>query len=262
MTDREVEFERLRPRQIAAEIKEVPVAYLPIGILEWHSFHNPYGLDGLKAKGLACRLAEELGGLVMPIMYWGDNRAEICEVHLDKNLSQLPEVDPAAPDYIPADIICETLQVTRDVFQKDAKRSRAHGGWALFEQLLTHSLHQTETYGFQKIVIIPGHYPLFAPVRNAMEKYSQLGGQCQTWLLDDSQFAAAGKGDHAAEHETSLMIALDPATVKLEEADPDPTRLPVGCAAGRDPRRFANKETGSKAIENMILHVKEMLNME
>ena len=64
-------YERLRPAQIEAIRDRAPVAYLPWGALEWHSYHNPVGLDGLQALGQCCALAEATGGVVLPPLYVG-----------------------------------------------------------------------------------------------------------------------------------------------------------------------------------------------
>ena len=49
------------------ELKErEPIAWVPAGILEHHNGHLPWGLDGLKAHGVCLRLAEALGGVVLP----------------------------------------------------------------------------------------------------------------------------------------------------------------------------------------------------
>lgn len=59
----------LRPDQLAEQIEAMPVAYIPWGALEWHSFHLPVGLDGVTAEGIAQRVAERTGGLVLPTLY-------------------------------------------------------------------------------------------------------------------------------------------------------------------------------------------------
>ncbi|MDB6128657.1 MAG: crnA, partial [Verrucomicrobia bacterium] len=73
-------YANLRPRALVRRRLACPVAYVPIGILEWHGFHNPIGLDAIKAERACAYLAERLGGLVMPTLYWADNRAESVEV--------------------------------------------------------------------------------------------------------------------------------------------------------------------------------------
>ncbi len=62
-------YAALRPDQLAERIAAVPVAYVPWGALEWHSFHLPVGLDGFTAEGIAQRAAERTGGVVLPTMF-------------------------------------------------------------------------------------------------------------------------------------------------------------------------------------------------
>jgi len=64
-------YERLRPDDLAAMVSRCPVAYLPLGLLEHHGWHLPIGFDGLKADGLCERLAERVGGVILPTMWWG-----------------------------------------------------------------------------------------------------------------------------------------------------------------------------------------------
>jgi creatinine amidohydrolase len=51
-------------------INELPVVYVPFGSLEWHGYHNPLGLDTIKARALCLRAAEQHGGVVTPATYW------------------------------------------------------------------------------------------------------------------------------------------------------------------------------------------------
>jgi len=71
---RTVQFERLRPHEILEAKKQHPVAYLPIGPLEWHGPHLSVGMDPLNAHGIATRIAENVGGVVLPTLYWGTER--------------------------------------------------------------------------------------------------------------------------------------------------------------------------------------------
>ncbi len=64
-------YERLRPDQIEAIRDRAPIAYLPWGALEWHSYHAPVGLDGLQALGQCRALAQATGGVVLPPVYVG-----------------------------------------------------------------------------------------------------------------------------------------------------------------------------------------------
>lgn len=49
--ENEVRYRLCRPEQIVARREACPVAYVPIGTLEWRGPHNPVGLDTLQAEG-------------------------------------------------------------------------------------------------------------------------------------------------------------------------------------------------------------------
>src|SRR5262249_51500199 len=76
---RTVRFELLRPAEIIAERERFPVVFQPLGPLEWHGPHLPYGTDPLHAEDVARRTAEAIGGLVMPTLYWGSERERAPE---------------------------------------------------------------------------------------------------------------------------------------------------------------------------------------
>ena len=66
MNQKKVLYEELRPEEFIERINNFPVAYLPLGTLEWHGMHLPLGADGLQSKGVFKRLADEIGGIVLP----------------------------------------------------------------------------------------------------------------------------------------------------------------------------------------------------
>ena len=77
---REVRFELLRPSQLIAERERCPLAFLPLGPLEWHGPHLPFGTDPLIAQEVAVRLARELGGTVLPPLFVGTERERSPEM--------------------------------------------------------------------------------------------------------------------------------------------------------------------------------------
>ena len=64
-------LEYLLPYQIRERLSERPVAYLPLGTIEWHCEHLPVGLDALTAHGICLGAASKDGGLVYPPLYYG-----------------------------------------------------------------------------------------------------------------------------------------------------------------------------------------------
>src|SRR5207247_785901 len=63
---RTVEYELMRPPEIAQARARLPLAFIPIGPLEWHGPHLPMGMDGLHAHTVAMEVARQVGGVVLP----------------------------------------------------------------------------------------------------------------------------------------------------------------------------------------------------
>jgi len=73
MTDNhtpEVRYQMLRPAQVVARRTACPIAYVPLGNLEWHGPQNPLGADTLQAEGVAIRAAQRGGGVVLPPLWY------------------------------------------------------------------------------------------------------------------------------------------------------------------------------------------------
>lgn len=67
----QVQFELLLPYQLRNIVAKRPIAYIPLGTLEWHCEHLPVGLDGLTSHGLCLRAAAQDGGVVLPPLHYG-----------------------------------------------------------------------------------------------------------------------------------------------------------------------------------------------
>jgi creatinine amidohydrolase len=66
-----VQAEFLLPHELEAAVASHPLAYLPLGSLEFHGAHLPIGLDALSAHGICLRAASRAGGIVLPPLYQG-----------------------------------------------------------------------------------------------------------------------------------------------------------------------------------------------
>ena len=64
-------YEELKPSELEKEIKNNPIAYWPLGLIEHHGWHLPIGFDGIKAYQFCKKLAEKNCGLILPTMWWG-----------------------------------------------------------------------------------------------------------------------------------------------------------------------------------------------
>jgi len=63
--------EEMTPAEFKEAMDRFPVVILPTGILEWHANHLPLGLDALKMYGIAERLAQRTGAILMPLQWFG-----------------------------------------------------------------------------------------------------------------------------------------------------------------------------------------------
>jgi creatinine amidohydrolase len=60
------------PKEFVEAVARCPVAYVPLGLLEWHGEHLPLGVDGLKSHALCLAVAQAVGGgVVLPPFYVG-----------------------------------------------------------------------------------------------------------------------------------------------------------------------------------------------
>lgn len=71
MAKYEMQFERALPGDLAHALAEAPIAYVPMGTLEFHGWHMPFGFDALKAHALCMRACARTGGMVLPPSFFG-----------------------------------------------------------------------------------------------------------------------------------------------------------------------------------------------
>ena len=238
---KQVRFYEMRPEQIRAEREKFPVAYLPMGVIEWHGLHNPVGLDAVKATAMTEHFAREIGGLVMPTVWWGDNREILAETVFNEETS-------GSFDHRPA--IAEGHGLSMEAFMEDAERAKADGGWTTFEAMLRNTFFAISTLGFQTIVTIAGHYPLQGPAAKVAEDFNKLGRAQVIPLMGYDLVKDRYTGDHAAKWETSLMLHLRPELVDMSRLNPDPDKPPIG-VLGVDPRGNATAEYGKEVLDAM-----------
>ncbi len=234
----EVRYQLLRPAQIVARRKECPVAYIPIGTLEWHGVHNPVGADTLQAEGLAIMCAQKGGGLVFPPLYYGESRLEAL-------------MEANAGD---RDLIAKAMELAPENFTPERQPFSATEQALNYQKLLLHVLAEAETLGFKVGVLVAGHYPLIDHARAAVMLFNQrefskrhgmLAWAFVDYALVQDQYENAG--DHAGGWETSHMLALHPETVDLGLLPPKGEKL-IG-AGGRMAPQDATAAFGREIFE-------------
>lgn len=230
MTDKYL-YAELTPQEFRERIAAAPIAYLPLGTLEWHGEHLPLGSDGLQSQGFFCRLAEEVGGVLLPMLFLGPDRTE--------------EVDGRT---LYGMDLCKNDQEQKYETQQLAGSAY----WVsneTFETILESILKQLARAGF-KIVVGHGHGPSTHFFRSHAEEWKEkFDLVCMVcWGSDVDREGLGIQVDHAAMNETSLVMALRPELVQMERLPTDLDQWPVAIG-GKDPRLHASAEFGQKAID-------------
>jgi creatinine amidohydrolase len=234
----EVLYERMTPSEFQDRLKKAPIAYLPLGTLEWHGEHLPLGSDFLQSQAFFIKLAQLVGGIVLPPLFLGPDKVK--------------EVDGC--EYYGMDI--------HGYFPNAPQQLKGSAYWVpsdLFLTLIEAVLKQIHRAGF-KIVVAHGHGP---STQLIMENTKQLSKKFNLTIVTvwrdkgerdpDMEF----QYDHAAMNETSIMMALYPDLVHMENLSKDKRKRPLAII-GKDPRRRASAKHGKKIIQ---LHLDRMESM-
>jgi creatinine amidohydrolase len=229
------------PNEAIAARERLPLAYLPIGPLEWHGPHAALGLDPITARELAILAAERGGGVVMPTVWWGEPR-EIMLVDVNADTR---------------DEVIRAMRLPPENFHKGflgGKTVEAQGRF--YNELLLHCYHQIASLGFRAIFVVVGHLPLTHFVHYTAQIFmrespARVYGVVPATLIQHLARDLGGRvGDHAGRWETSVLMALRPELVALQRLDPDRGTWPAA-VGGEDPRD-ADVEFGRRAVAAMV----------
>lgn len=216
---RKVKYEEMLPHEFDEALRRFPVAYVPVGSLEWHGRHLALGNDTLKAYGILLRAAERCGGVVVPPTYWGHmaHWKPGCHPGLP------PEVVDALFTAIFRGLVAAGFKVVIGVTGHDVKEQIA-------------SLRKAA-----EAISADGSAAGFAMMEGHL--YDLEGD----------------KMDHAAHWETSILMALRPELVEMdriggEDLATEPGRKEAGIW-GRDPRTDASRELGEKIVNRIAENV-------
>ncbi len=253
----EVRYELLRPQQIITARQKLPVVYLPLGPMEWHGEHLPFGVDMLHAYTIALETARSIGGVVLPPLPLGTE--SILEPDRVRHRGFEGHERIEGMDF--PGLSLPSLYVVENSFMT-AVRELVR---ALKRQM------------FRVIVIVNGHgakYHMSGLMRVAVEE-SEPGKHAVLHALAFD--IAPGKGGHAERYETGFMEAYFSKTVDLNAlpALPAPLKnIETGILDGptcegkptsdftvrpeQDPR-FAKVEEGYQDVKNGVRRVSEQV---
>ena len=177
----EVRFDRMVPAAIVARRKACNLAYLPVGSLEWHGSHMPFGTDYLTVTHLAEEAARRFGGVVFPPIYYGDVRYILQECRAEWRQTYIREME-VPEGYVSAFPLqnadgspgaeCPT-QPNEGPLADEPIGFSFPEQTRYFAHFIARTLLSIHLYGFRNIVLLPGHGPNPAFCRKAEEVYRQ-----------------------------------------------------------------------------------------
>jgi creatinine amidohydrolase len=241
----EVRFDRMVPAEVRARREGCSLAYLPVGSLEWHGPHMPFGTDYLTVTYLAEEGARRFGGVVFPPIYYGDVRFHLQECRAEWRRSYAAEMDvpteyAAAFGYYPGEADECPLVPDDGAPAEEPLPFSLEEQARFFSQLIAKTLLEIHLYGFRRIVVMPGHGPnpvycerAIAVYRENVARRQAFGEPAQTvmWFYIDpgreTEPLLRNHWIHADKWEGSITTVAAPGTVHPQHLPPRPALVPA-----------------------------------
>jgi creatinine amidohydrolase len=223
-------FEELHPKELREIIDSSGIAYLPLGTLEWHEEHLPFGTDAYIGYSLCKAACKKTDGCVIPPLFFGTDREHVVDGKTFHGM------DAKAGKVLPGSIY----------FLKPE----------LFFQLIKSMAENISQQGFRKLVIVSGHGGS-AHIDEIKKLDNERIGEMEIivfhpkeWVIEGLE---TGTVDHAGEVETSIFMSINQDLVRMGKLP-----KPYKGILRSDPHK-ASKEKGladfSKIVEQLVSKV-------
>ncbi|MCL2812636.1 MAG: creatininase family protein [Clostridia bacterium] len=184
----EVRIQYLRPGELLHIQNNFPVAYQPIGTIEWHGRQNPLGCDGIKAEALCVKAAQKTGGAVMPPVFFA------TDAFRDLGHGMGCGMDATAGFQLPGSLYKMPNRLLKDFFREACGNYLARG--------------------FKLVIIVSGHNAIAQQHLFDELCYEMKSPEGMESVYFTMEYAVLEKddprrhSDHAGFYETSMMMYL------------------------------------------------------
>ncbi|KQY24815.1 hypothetical protein ASD16_04800 [Cellulomonas sp. Root485] len=201
-----VRYELMRPDEVADARRRTPVAYVPLGPLEWHGPHLPLGLDPLHAHEVALRAAREVGGVVLPALFAGTETVRPAG----------PGPQSLATLGLPPDVRVVGMDFPGNPVSSTYIEESAFG---VIVRELVRNLLEAE---FRVVVLVNGHGAVNhqAALRRIAAETDRPPSQRVVYHLAFLPDPDARGPGHAAREETAIALGLFPERVRTDLLPP------------------------------------------
>jgi creatinine amidohydrolase len=220
-TVREVRLERMLPGEVRDAIAVAPIAWLPLGAVEFHAEHLPFGTDGFSAQHVVERAARRAGGVVLPWSYVTlGTLAMPWSFRFDAALVE--------------GVLRQTME---QLIGEGARVVVVHTGHGPLDlnHLIKRICAEVETSHGER-----------SGVRAYGLCYLELNAALGAGLGTDWPVAV----DHGSITETSWVMAMEPDLVDIQRLPDDPEATGLYAIYGPNPRGRATRDLGAGQIES------------
>lgn len=227
-----VNYAELTPAEFRIRLAAAPIAYLPLGTLEFHGEHMPLGSDAIQPAEFFQEIAAEAGGIVLPALFLGPDRVEKVsgDEYYGKDNGNHPSL--TTQQYEPQILTGSAYWIPDE----------------LFIRIMEGILKQLERQGF-KILVAHGHGPSTRTVIiNAPRWEAAFGIRIFNLWGSENDDRNGFMSDHGAMLETSVVMKYRPDLVCMKNLPQDPDQWPTGIR-GYDPRTCASIEKGDEIVK-------------
>lgn len=244
-----IQMELSYPREVERAKKENLPVLIPIGTMEYHSTHCPFGCDTLVANGIAERVAKKVDALILPPVWYGvasyavggpeKNTLNVdCDTFegyiyailkslflsgFKKNIYLL--IAHQTEDYMPMTLAC--MKASKKLIMDDMERTQGYGWWGKNDNKDFYENLSKADSPWNKIRIVRIPYTPSSPML----------------------------ADHAGIYECSMLEALYPNSIKLD-------RLYDNDDWFKESAKDMSVEMGEKLIEPCVADIISMIRGE
>lgn len=185
------ELEKMTVKTVGEYLKKKKSIIIPVGVIEQHGFHLPLNTDALIAKKLSIMIGKEADMLVAPVMYQSFSGGD-CPGTIN--------ISPATMSLIMGDMLVSLVSQ----------------GFKNFYIILCHGGSENDRALDNALKLLLRTNPAFKDVMIVL---------MPPWKLDPEKIGYVkgfSEGDwHAGWFETSIVMALEPELVRMEEVAVD-----------------------------------------
>jgi len=238
------------PKEVEMAKKEKWPIFIPVGTMEYHSTHCPFGCDTMVADGVAKKIAEKVNSMILPPIWYG-----------------VASYAVGGPEKNTINVDCDTLEryvysVLKSLFMSGFKKN-----------IFILIAHQTEDYmpmtlacmkAAKKLIMADleqtGGYGWWGNNQNK-DFYENLKGSDNPWnwirviRVPYTKSHIPGHADHAGVYECSMLEYLCPNSIKLD-------RLKETDDWFAQSAKDMDVEMGKVDIEIVVNDILEMINGE